>query len=201
MEEKLILASVTLVTQKLDRVKHYLVDRYSVNGRLEPADQHALRVIESRKRELQRILLIKTRPAGDTERQKAEAELRMKRRDNGEIFRWRLTSHGYGQLGCHGCEYIYKNTMVGTHGMQIALPVPVKVVINRVCPECGQGVMHSQVVESAQEALGGVEAFWRVCEIATEAGTRPGSTELEESAILMVCEACGRWEMCPCSDF
>jgi hypothetical protein len=192
MEEKMLLASVTLITDKLERVKQYLVKKYSVNGRLGVEGQHALRVIDSRKRELQRILLTRTRPASDRERQMAEAELGMKHRDLGDSFRWR-TSHGFGRLGCPGCEYDYKN--------DATLRTPVKVVLARVCPKCHAGVMHSQIVESAAEALGGVAAFREVCGLAPEAGTRPEVPELQESAILMACEACGEWELRPCSAF
>lgn len=189
--EATLVSSVSLLQEKLDRVRTYIIDKHLDNGRLAPEYQLAVRIVESRKRELLRHLLLRIRPIGDPERMQAEAELKMARLDNGDIFRWGLKSHAYGRLGCPGCEYDYKQT----RGMLL----PVKVVTAKVCSRCSRGVMHSQLAESPQEVREAILAFWRATGIGSLVGSDVGAKASDVGAMVMVCESCGYAEVDVCS--
>ena len=196
MRTNFIFASIYLIENKLARVRKYIIETYQVNGRLEPEEQYAVRVVDSRIRALHRSFLIQTRPKGDRDREMAEAEEHMARPDNGDLFRWRMSNHDFGRLGCNGCEYDYEQGN--------GLGMPRKVVLARVCPVCSRGVMHSQGVESATEALEGLLSFQRVVGVGKGPESSPRGAQLVpeggfkgSGAVFFACEACGYWEVKP----
>jgi hypothetical protein len=198
-EESILTASVILISEKLDRVRNYIIRTYGSDGRLQPEHQYVIRIVDSRKRELNRVLLAKTRPVDDPDRQKAEIELAVKRRDNGSLFRWQLLSHSYGRLGCSGCAFDYvRDPMFG---------LPIKDIRSRLCPVCGQGIQHTITADTAQEALEGVEAFRAVVSVDSAITMRREGTQGDVQAILAwdkgpawvyCCDVCGSWGMEPC---
>jgi hypothetical protein len=182
---------VLIISQKLDRARDYIIKGYGVEGRLEPVYQHAVRILDSRKRELWRMLFHNTRPADDPDRRKAEIELSVKRRDNGLLFRWLMSNHSYGRLGCAGCAYDYIR--------EERFGLPVKVVMARLCPVCGQGIQHSIVADTPDEAQAGVRAFRSVVGVDIAATMRREATQQDVGAIhkwpalVYVCDVCCAW--------
>jgi len=178
--------SIDLIQNKLDRVRAYVIKTYESAGRLNPAHQRVIRIIDSRKRELQRILLVKTRPADDPDRKQAEIELNVQHKDIGELFRWRLLNHAYGRLGCPGCSYDYKTDPV--------MGLPVKMIFSRLCPICGQGIQHSASADTAQEAQEAVLGFWEAVGANPGTAALPGADVCDDGSVLIyMCDACFGW--------
>jgi hypothetical protein len=188
--------SITLIQEKLDRIRNYIVRLYSFNGRLSPEYQHVLRILDSRKRELQRILLLRIRPEQAQDRRCAEIELSVKHKDNGDLFRWSLLNHAYGRLSCPGCAYDYVTDSV--------LGLPVKVIKSKPCPVCGRGIMHTYPADTAQEALEAVLSFWEAVGVDPKLQIHPEpnvrDAEGTESPVLVYCcDACYNWQVEPCN--
>jgi len=199
LEESTLTASVLIISQKLDRARAYIIRTYGVEGRLDPVYQHAVRVLDSRVRELWRALFRNTRPADDMDRRKAEIELTVKRRDNGDLFRWYRSNHSYGRLGCAGCAYDYIR--------EERFGLPVKVIMSRLCPACGQGIQHSIVVDTPDEAQVGVQAFASVVVVdipafAASIGRRATSKDVgaihKWPSLVYVCDVCTAWGIEEC---
>jgi hypothetical protein len=190
IEAQGLAASVLIIQQKLDRVREYIAKTYSINGRLTADHQLVLRIIDSRKRELQRILMVRTLPEDDPDRKNAELELSFAHKDCGDLFRWQYLNHAYGRLGCPGCAYEYITDPV--------LGLPIKTVFARGC-HCGHGIQHSLPVDTLQEAQEAVTAFWEAVGVHPAVSSLPGASVFAHGPILLYCcEACGSWGWTQC---
>lgn len=182
IDQELLQVSVVIITDKLRRIRETLVSRVE-QGHLHPDFQYAVRIVESRIREMQRIYYIKTRPEGDSIRDRALQELSLKTRDKGELRRWGLKNHSIGRLDCPGCEYTYgtllSNGPLASH----------KTILSLVCVHCGVGVMHSRIVESNDEAAQAIDV-WENQPLGTAevAG-------IDVEALLYACEACTAYQL------
>lgn len=174
-------ASIRLIIEKLRRIRDTLTDQVE-NGRLTPNLQYAVRVVESRIREMQRVFLIKTRPEGDLLRVRAEKEMALRTRDMGILKRWGLKNHSIGRLDCPGCEYTLGEAGEAT---------PRKTILAHVCVYCNQGVMHSRVVESNDEAAQAIDE-WE-----NQAQGTASASGIDVEAMLYACEACKAFKLRP----
>ena len=163
----------------------YIQNTYLVDGRLDADHQYAVRVLASRHRELHRCVLVRSRPESDLDRKRADIELHLLRRDHGEVFRWFYGNHGIGRLDCPACDSDYTDGPLG---------IQKKVSLTRLCIICGQGVQHCRVVDSQQDALQALRAFWDAVGVA---GTEEVATEALQADVggtLYCCDACYGWQ-------
>lgn len=193
LDRAAIVASVSIIQDKLQRVRRYIVETYAVNGALDADHQFTIRVLDAAKRNLERQVLILTRPATDNDRQSAWVELYdLSRRDVGDIFRWLVKNHAYGRFGCPGCEYDYKTEHLTPGGL------PSRIPITKLCSRCRMGIMHSQGVESREEVSLAFSLFQEAVGRVWVGEARPPVYGEDVAAILLVCEACCYWEIRPC---
>jgi hypothetical protein len=127
-------AAVTIgvIQRLLDRIVAYLAETHvTPEGCLSPADQWAVRILESRKRLYDRIY--QSQFGEDRARAVALCELSLARPDNGDLMDWAGRRHGVGRLDCRACLVDYVNG----DG-----PVPIRRTLTAVCPHCKGGVLH-----------------------------------------------------------
>jgi rubrerythrin len=103
-------------------------------ARLEPDRQHAVRILESRKRGWIRQYnsLFETGKLYE----RAIIELNLKRADNGDIIRFCNGNHGAGRLDCAACDFEYTEFQ----------GFPVQEPMAQVCPKCKAGVLHVKTI-------------------------------------------------------
>ena len=123
-------AAMDLVNSKLTRVIRYLATQ-NRDGSLPPALQHAVRIIESRKRLWLRNFNA-TFSTNTEVRNRALAELQLVKQDNGDVFRFCNGNHGVGRLDCMSCDFDY----VEMNGFPVQKP------LCAICPHCRAGVLH-----------------------------------------------------------
>jgi hypothetical protein len=188
-EHQVLKTSVSLIADKLDKARRYIQETYLVNGRLDPDHQYAMRVLASRQRELARVVVVRTRPPGDPARRRAEAEMSLKARDMGEIFRWMFKNHAVGRLECPGCDVDYVTDPV--------LRLPVKSYLARVCVICGGGVQHCLMVDSSQEALEALGSFWAGVRVPPVEESPLGALQADVGGVLFACDSCHGYQFEP----
>lgn len=173
---------LTRVEQKLSRIRNLIIANASKNyGRLTPEFQHAVRITEAAARELHRCFQI---DYGDGElRDACLAEMRLNRRDEGDILRFQNRNHLVGVFTCQACDFSY----VGDpeHGSPVRRPN------SRLCPTCEAGVQHSALVVKtplqASESDSGVLPPNPSLEIAPE----PNMSDVEVVWRVYLCDSCG----------
>ena len=99
-------------------------------GRLDDADQHAVRILSSRIRLLNRLWIASYGDQHD--RLRARVELSIKNRDRGDIIQIGEKNHSVGRLDCRACDL----EEVRVNG------VTVRVSAAKQCTRCQNGIMH-----------------------------------------------------------
>lgn len=134
--------SIQKINAKLKRVIRYLAySRITPGGRLDPTDQRAVRLIESRQRLLEREWY--ARFGNDVQRERARIELQVDR-DRGDLIHLAGRNHGVGRLDCRACD-------VEVEPAAGELGVGRLVSKARLCGYCHKGILH---VYSVAEDLG-----------------------------------------------
>ena len=124
---------VTLVSKKLGRVIKYIAEN---GGRpLRPEQQHAIRILESRKRMWRREFLARYGVGQAHARAVIELQ-KIKSQDNGDLLEFNGSKHGVGRLDCTACDFAY--TDYGGFPMQESMA--------QVCPKCSSGVFHVKTI-------------------------------------------------------
>ncbi len=125
--------SVDSLTDKLDRCIHALKVHVTGEGRLDDADQHAVRILESRKRFLERLFNY----LYGTPQEKAVAEIEMivNKRDDGTLVKLGEKQHAQGRMDCRACD----REEVTVNGQTI------QQTATRLCVNCKAGIQHTYV--------------------------------------------------------
>lgn len=114
--------TIDAICGKLQRAVEAL-QRHEVGGRLVEADQHAVRILESRQRLLERLFLFVH--GLDAEKDIAKVELMVRRNDDGSLIQLGEKKHGVGRLECRACDR-------AEDGSREA----------KLCPTCRSGIQH-----------------------------------------------------------
>lgn len=131
-------ASIQAVCKKLDHVIGYLKILGQVTN---PNIQHAIRIIQSRKRELHRIW--DSRYGGVFAMTKARIELSVAKRDMGQLVVIGEKKHGVGRLDCRACATAIVSTVSSL------FPMP----LSRLCNHCSSGIQHAYEIEDFTPAV------------------------------------------------
>ena len=188
------LAIVNQIVGKLERAIQKGIVNHAVGGYLTVDEQHAVRILRSRIRLLQRIWC--SQYGSGSQQAIAQIELSLKRQDDGTLITLGNRKHSVGRLSCTACENTYES----------GLPQP----LTRLCTSCNGGVQHcirvpkTEVLEATptQTPLGEGEGPCRgykptgegivVTEPVPQMGVRATSTDRLE----WICDYCGvtRWQ-------
>ena len=154
-----------VVKDYLARVISSVVKMHIVDGRLPDYAQHAVRILESRQRELDRIINAKY-GSGDIQLY-AKAELSLVKPDMGDLIVMGGRRHSVGRLDCRACLFEYSDVVISA--------IQQVVYLSRVCTACSQGVQHVLMVPEKELPMPGlpmpesepdkaedliVEAYW-----------------------------------------
>jgi len=134
------------VQEKLTRVIKYLaITKINREGRLNPDDQLAVRILESRQREIERLWLAEFAPEDDPRRITAVQELALINRDTGKLIQLGEKNHGVGRLDCRACDK--QDTDQGPQRLA------------RVCTICSNGIQHvyTQKIQTTETPRTGSE--------------------------------------------
>src|ERR1017187_1132029 len=127
----------SILSLKLENAIFKGVQTHEVNGRLSPADQHAVRILRSRIRLINRLYDVQY--GEEPRKSNAQIELSLKRQDDGSIVTLFDKNHGVGRLDCKACACDYSN------GFPKSLA--------KLCTSCKYGVMHACAVLSSDPNL------------------------------------------------
>lgn len=125
--------SVDSITGKLTRCIAALKVHVTGEGRLDDADQHAVRILESRIRFLERLFRYLYGTPG--EKVIAEIELSLVKRDDGTLVQLGEKNHGQGRMDCRACDR--EEIVVNGQAMQRTA--------TRLCENCQAGIQHTYV--------------------------------------------------------
>jgi len=170
-----------VILNKLDSIKRKIIEEHVVNGKLDRDIQHAVRLIASRERLINRIYHARY-GAGEMARI-AKLELRLTNEDRGDIFRWEFKSHTVGWFGCRACDYEYQSFG----------GLPVQMRLNRLCVHCQDGIQHVTTVEGAKAAKEGLMALTGLpcVYIGEEIAQRASQRDPGGFYRVYVCDKCG----------
>lgn len=124
--------SVDSITSKLTRCIDALKVHVTPEGRLDEYDQHAVRILQSRIRFLERLFNY----LYGTEAEKTTANIEMNlvaRRDDGTVVQIGEKKHGQGRMDCRACD---------TEEIKIDGRA-VQRIATRLCVNCLQGIQHT----------------------------------------------------------
>ena len=123
--------SVDAIILKLNRcIEKGPKTHITPEGRLDDADQYAVRILSSRIRLLNRLWIASY---GDQhERMRARTELSIKNRDAGDIMKIGEKNHSIGRLDCRACDL----EEVAVNGVTIRQSAA------RLCTRCNQAIQH-----------------------------------------------------------
>lgn len=175
---------------KLAHIRKVFIEGHLCQGKMAPEDQWALRILQSRERLLKRIFLANW--GHGEEQRRAEIELHLQRRDNGDVLRWTGKIHGVGRFGCRACESV---PVRGDEGIFMQVP------LGRLCRACNGGIQHCMdwaigdgAVSEAFSDVGGVTVVPGP-EIAQESNESDGGAFYR----LYLCDNCGAAAAEPCT--
>ena len=142
--------SVDSLTQKLTRCIDALKVHVTAEGRLDDADQHAVRILESRIRFLERLYNY----LYGTEEEKAIANIEMNlvhKRDDGTLVQLGEKKHAQGRMDCRACdreEVEVVNHMDGDPKNNAISNLERRMIqrtATRLCTRCLSGIQHTYV--------------------------------------------------------
>lgn len=106
--------------------------------------QHAVRVVEASKRNVQRGF--DAQFGNDADRARAKFELTLTKPDIGNIFEWMQRKHSVGRFSCTACSVDMQDT-----GNPFG---PARIGLVRACAECGHGIQHAgRILADAEDAV------------------------------------------------
>lgn len=146
MTQKEALSNIQRISGYLDRCINHIKDLHQVDGRLLEEDQHAVRILKSRIRLLERLYLVEW--GTSIEKDFVFKELNLRKPDDGTLVVMGEKKHSVSRFACRACDTILLDG--------VPFPVPNTVL----CTSCHVGVMHTYTDrENLNEQLRGGEGY------------------------------------------
>ena len=172
----------SILSLKLENAIFKGVQTHEVSGRLSPADQHAVRILRSRIRLINR--LYDSQYGEEPKKSNAQIELSLKKQDDGSIVNYFAKNHGVGRLDCKACACNYDGGFPKS--------------LSKLCTACKSGIMHACAVLSSDPNMA-IPSQPVVAPTLTPPepakgegnGERTGGFEGEYWYTYLVCENCG----------